>query len=189
MAYFDIALKPRELRKRAILAKQIFDLAGIKVDSVAGIGTSGIIALGIFAEVFDANIVAVRKEGESSHSHSPCTMHSDNSFIGNYIIIDDFICTGDTVRNIQDRIGKHNDDYLVSPVDLVGMVFYEGTLNGHIGKDEFRDNKCLRIGLGKEDTILSCNFPMENYHELTNMFEDKEIFHLDFVATKTGIQV
>ena len=68
-------------------------------------GSSGAILAGLFSsyliDTFDIKIVHIKKEGEHSHSEK-VPSHFDNHGIN--VIIDDFISSGSTVRNIYKAI-------------------------------------------------------------------------------------
>lgn len=129
MSYFDVALEPKKLRSIAKDAKKVFDAIGIKVENVVGRGTSGIIALPIFAEVFGAAINIVRKHDTSSHS--PNIIESIHyKPLQNWVIIDDFVSSGNTVKKIAEAVDSfHKDNRALEGCDSnepVGMIFYDG---------------------------------------------------------------
>jgi len=70
-------------------------------DSIVCCGTSGLLVAPQIAEILDKHIIVVRKDQKCYSEFLVEGVAPDR-----YIIIDDFICTGDTVRYIMDCISE-----------------------------------------------------------------------------------
>ena len=68
-------------------------------------GSSGAIIAGIFSFTIpnDNKIIYIRKTGEESHQRSGYSLRSDAI----NLIVDDFICTGETIRSIISSLDAH----------------------------------------------------------------------------------
>ena len=77
-------------------------------DSIVCCGTSGLLVAPQIAEILDKHIVVVRKgiwtEGFEQKCYSDFVV--EGVVPNRYIIVDDFICTGNTVRYIMDSISE-----------------------------------------------------------------------------------
>jgi hypoxanthine phosphoribosyltransferase len=108
MCYFESALKPKEMKKRAKIAKKFLDNFGIDPLYVLGRGVSGILALPVFAEVLNAKIAVSRKQGDSSHAGQDrieCACRMDFFGSGSYVVVDDFCETGKTILEMMKHMG------------------------------------------------------------------------------------
>lgn len=85
-----------------IIIKAVCDLRKIsdEFDSIACCGTSGLMVVPQVAELLNKNIVLVRKKNDKCYSDF--TVEGVKPF--RYIILDDLICSGNTVRHIQRSI-------------------------------------------------------------------------------------
>jgi adenine/guanine phosphoribosyltransferase-like PRPP-binding protein len=85
-----------------IIIKAVCDLRKISddFDSIACCGSSGLMVVPQVAELLNKNIVLVRKEQEKRYSNF--AIEGIAPF--RYIILDDLICSGDTVRHIRRTI-------------------------------------------------------------------------------------
>lgn len=85
-----------------IIIKAVCDLRKISddFDSIACCGSSGLMVVPQVAELLNKNIVLVRKEQEKRYSNF--AIEGIAPF--RYIILDDLICSGDTIRHIQRTI-------------------------------------------------------------------------------------
>ncbi len=87
--------------RNQIIMKAYSDLRDIKnIDSIACCGTSGLIVVPQIAELLKKNIIIVRKKDESAYSE----FKVEGTPARNYIIIDDLICSGSTIKNILKNI-------------------------------------------------------------------------------------
>jgi len=87
--------------RNKIIMKAYSDLRNIKnIDSIACCGVSGLLIVPQIAELLNKNIIIIRKKDESAYSE----FKVEGTPARNYIIIDDLICSGDTIRHILKNI-------------------------------------------------------------------------------------
>lgn len=88
--------------RNKIIIKAVCDLRKIadQFDSIACCGTSGLMVVPQIAELLNKNIILIRKKNEKRYSNF--TIEGASPF--RYIILDDLICSGDTVRHITRNI-------------------------------------------------------------------------------------
>lgn len=84
--------------RNKIIIKAVCDLRKISdsFDSIACSGTSGLMVVPQIAELLNKNIVLIRKKNEKCYSNF--AIEGATPF--RYIIVDDLICSGNTVRHI-----------------------------------------------------------------------------------------
>lgn len=98
-----------------------------KVDALAYTGSSGAAAAYVLGVALNLPVVYVRKEGEPSHG-SKVESNATKS-IKNYLIIDDFICSGTTVKNIVSGIANYAKETRVKEPTCVGVFLYQDDTN------------------------------------------------------------
>ena len=98
--YLEEALRP--VNRTEIINRTIKYLKGIKFNSVVVSGASGLAIGPIIAYKLRKNLVIIRKPKEKTHSDDMVEGQLGKS----YIIIDDFIDTGATIRRILRTIAK-----------------------------------------------------------------------------------
>lgn len=76
-------------------------------DAIAFTGLSGSVIAGAVASAMDKYLYCVRKEGESKHS--AYVVEGPETGL-RYIIIDDFISSGSTVRRVMEKVAAHTDN-------------------------------------------------------------------------------
>lgn len=93
--------------RNKIIIKAVCDLRKIsnEFDSIACCGTSGLMVVPQVAELLNKNIVLVRKKNDKCYSDF--AVEGVKPF--RYIILDDLICSGNTVRHIQRSIRNEYD--------------------------------------------------------------------------------
>jgi orotate phosphoribosyltransferase-like protein len=96
-----------------------------KIDALAYTGSSGAAAAYVLGVALDLPVVYVRKKGESSHGNK--VEANTSKPISNYLIIDDFICSGATVESVVKGIEKYAKDNHVKPPNCVGVFLYAPT--------------------------------------------------------------
>ena len=104
--------------KKCISKLQKFGLD--KFNAIAFRGISGALIAPVIAHSLKKEIIAVRKS-EKRHSSSKVEGVGKTT-TANYIIIDDLIDSGKTMRDIIDAITKANPRY-----NLVGIILYTST--------------------------------------------------------------
>lgn len=75
----------------------LIEKSRVKFDGVAARGVSGLLFAPIIADHFDKTIIVSRKKGEDSHASEEV---AGDGNVSNYIIVDDLIGRGNTMRNI-----------------------------------------------------------------------------------------
>lgn len=120
-------------RRTLLAAQKTFALP--KFSYIACRGVSGMVFAGAFCSRYKYSPIVVRKDGYESNSHAEkqvegCPQYhaEDESF--NYIIVDDFIGKGTTIKEIQRAINATNPN-----ANYLGTLTYanEGRRKFHIG--------------------------------------------------------
>lgn len=104
-AYYLKEAMDREDRKQALrwLGQVMREIdKETPFDAVAVTGLSGLLMGPVVADRLGKGIIVVRKEGEKNHSGYAI----ESSVSGKYVIVDDFISTGATIRRIVDNVGE-----------------------------------------------------------------------------------
>jgi adenine/guanine phosphoribosyltransferase-like PRPP-binding protein len=103
--------------RNKIIIKAVCDLRKIsdQFDSIACCGTSGLMVVPQVAELLNKNIILVRKKNEKCYSDF--AIEGVKPF--RYIILDDLICSGNTVRHIKRSISNEH-----SRTTCVGLYCY-----------------------------------------------------------------
>lgn len=117
--YLHQGLDCVELQKRINATVVFLQRRSQKFDAIAFRGMSGALVAPAVAARLKKNLLMVRKATDSNHSS--LSVEGFNGAPQRYVIIDDFIFTGATVREIQRTIGqmKHGAGH-----KLIGMVCY-----------------------------------------------------------------
>jgi len=118
--YFDTALEKRD--KVIGQALKVLKHRSNDYDVIVCRGYSGMTVAPILAWALKKPIFIVRKDGESTHS-------SEKSFMGTlgdrYLMIDDFVGTGNTIRTIRDYLKIAHDRAERPEGMIVGLYLYE----------------------------------------------------------------
>ena len=122
-SYLDRLFQPGELPKTAkyigsIIKKYRESKALPKYSHIAVRGVSGCVIGGLVAARQRKSLIVSRKEGVKSHASFSAEGVPDKEAF-NYIIVDDFVCSGDTLRAIIKQISEANN-----AATCVGMVCY-----------------------------------------------------------------
>lgn len=103
-------------------------LAGKRFDTIAFRGMSGALIAPIVAHTLGKEIILIRKKTEDyTNSNEKVEGHLAAK---EYVILDDFICSGDTVREIMRRVKR-----FAPQAELVGGAFYTHYLRWLTAKD------------------------------------------------------
>ena len=97
-------------------------------DTVVVTGKSGIALAFALQMVMDFNLVVVRKPGEGSHG-APVEGRSGNDMF-NYIILDDFISTGNTLHRVITSLTEYATYRGAIPPKCVGALMYKSNVFG-----------------------------------------------------------
>lgn len=103
--------------RNKIIIKAVCDLRKIsdQFDSIVCCGVSGLMVVPQIAELLNKHIIVVRKEGEKCYSE----FRTEGVAPFQYIIIDDLICSGETIKHIKKVL---KDEYYRS--QCVGVYCY-----------------------------------------------------------------
>ena len=97
-----------------------------KFDVIVCTGYSGMVIAPIVAYAINKPLLIVRKDGESAHS----CLKVMGQLGDRYVIVDDFVCTGATVKRIIKEVKvRHKNGSLPAP-KFVGMYLYEDISTG-----------------------------------------------------------
>ena len=123
-AYHDVTYQPRRLAKRiARVSRNLLKLRKkLWFDAIVFRGSSGASIAYAVSAITRIPIVYVRKNGE--HNHGSKIEGTDNN-VRKYIILDDFISGGNTVRTIAKAMRQHAGGlwYLDQP-KCVGIALF-----------------------------------------------------------------
>jgi adenine/guanine phosphoribosyltransferase-like PRPP-binding protein len=135
--YLHNVLERDSLKECITLIIRHIEQTGVEFDSFAFTGMSGTIPGSILAYSLNKTMIMVRKEGDNSHSFEKV---EGDIAAKKYIIIDDFICDGNTVRNIFLQI-RHFAPEAV----CIGGIFLNSLRSGlQIIQTSFIKQYCLR---------------------------------------------
>lgn len=96
-------------------------LLGIEFDGIAFTGMSGALVAPLVADKMKKKLLMVRKEGDGSHSSYNVEGHRD---IKRYIVLDDLVCTGTSIRNVVKGVLKMRHNYDLKGLECVGVFCY-----------------------------------------------------------------
>ena len=123
--YSDVQFNTARLRVKAheiaaILPEMMYKLGA---DAVAVTGKSGLSLAFATLMLIDFPLIVVRKRGENSHGNPIEGTRSVD--VRKYIILDDFVSSGDTVKTMVDSIDEMVDSAMnVMPLRCVGVLQY-----------------------------------------------------------------
>lgn len=104
-----------EFEGHSLIAKFAPLIKGIDFEGFVGRGLSGTIPASILAYDMRKKLLIVRKEAEKTASHAYGLL--EGWLAGSYIIVDDFISTGDTIRAIRMHVtNAHQNTNLPPPI-------------------------------------------------------------------------
>lgn len=103
--------------------------SGLEFQGIATCGISGAIIAPIIANALDKSLIIVRRDVSGSHAGYLVeeTIREDGILINSYIIIDDLICYGNTIKRIITNIQnvKNHESMGLSLSKCVGIFLYE----------------------------------------------------------------
>lgn len=91
--------------------------AALNADCLIVHGTSGTWLAGLLVVLQDLPVVLVRKARENSHGYN--VEGNGNVNVSRGIVVDDSVCTGDTIRRIADTLEEHQ-----AGLEVVGVATY-----------------------------------------------------------------
>jgi hypothetical protein len=139
ISYLEDALVPK-LRKATIqrvvrhLRKRIDEF-----DAIAVCGVSGLLIGTTVADKLDKPLIVVRKpDDKTTHSR----LKVEGSLLGRYLIVDDLVCFGGTVRRMVKAIKEHNEYAVCVGVYCFAEMYYPTYYEG---------DPCRSIGVAAHD--------------------------------------
>jgi adenine/guanine phosphoribosyltransferase-like PRPP-binding protein len=96
-------IQPREAKKIVAKCVRLLEKSGLEFTTIAFRGLSGALIAPAIALEMDKTLLAVRKQ-KTDHGSYP--VEGDHN-AKNYVIVDDFIATGNTVDTIMEKIAEH----------------------------------------------------------------------------------
>lgn len=141
--YLQSLINPRELRKNIAWACKF--LKQFDFDTIAFRGMSGALLAIPIALRMKKELIMVRKPGENTHSKYQV---EGNINVQKYVIVDDFVFTGDTVRSIYDAVLEFTQDREQPPRSLIKLdtVICLGVLEITKHRDRYdTTNRLMRI--------------------------------------------
>lgn len=118
---FNISNFAKMVDKLILSAKQMRREVGF--DTIAFQGTSGAAAAYILAKELYVPLICIRKENDKSHYTRDNGLFEGSLEAKRYIIVDDFICSGATVRRIENIIHEK----LKGEAKCVGYLMYSSS--------------------------------------------------------------
>jgi orotate phosphoribosyltransferase len=119
MSYFNQHLRGHNLKEAVEAAQETFDRLGLEFDSVICRGNSGLLFASAFGMMAEKNILINRKRTDNSHSDN--LIEGERDGVSRILIVDDFISSGDTVREIFSAVRQKFD---MDKVEIVGVYLY-----------------------------------------------------------------
>jgi adenine/guanine phosphoribosyltransferase-like PRPP-binding protein len=119
-AYLEEALNPTKAKE---IIKELVELLTPwldKFDAIAFRGSSGLLIGPALAMALDKGMILVRKEDPYTDAHHSWYKVEGDTSARSYIVVDDQVCTGETINKIQAEIREHFD----KPPVYVGTVLY-----------------------------------------------------------------
>lgn len=102
-----------------MLAKQA--MRETRYDTIAFTGTSGAAVSYILSNELAVPLLCVRKPNDGSHFQNGANGRLEGNIAASrYLIVDDFICGGNTIRDIQEEIKNH-----IPKAECVGFLLYD----------------------------------------------------------------
>ena len=111
-----------DIKKRVVTVNRLWEFVikeKVKFDSIAVMGVSGLVIGSILSYKLGSNLCVVRK---TTRTHSENKVESGIKSIESYLIIDDIMDSGKTVRSIIKEIRKANN--IAGSKRCIGGIFY-----------------------------------------------------------------
>ena len=138
-------MSPRGIRQTAEEIAGLLAPHKNSFDTIAFRGLSGSLIVPTLAGLMKKEFLAVRKDGESSHSRYPI---EGNYACQKFIIVDDLIHSGKTIKEISDSVKAEIQSSMGHTPELVGIALYNG--------DPYSEESSYRtvLGQGFENTFM-----------------------------------
>ena len=138
------------------VATAIKNLKDVSFDTVAVRGVSGMTLGSILAHVLKKNLCIIRKD---DGSHSCRELESGRHFQGRYIIVDDLIDTGKTIKAIikaiEDDEREAKSDLIRTPTYYPDYAWKKATIASKIALKNFSPSECVGIYLYETKRLMS----------------------------------
>lgn len=121
-----------------------------KFDAIAVTGSSGLLIGPAVADKLDKDLILVRKDKDNSHSCLSIEYDGISQPNMRYIILDDIVASGDTIRAIH---RKMNENFFDVKFDYVGLYLYNQnseSFSYRRDKLAFHMREHITIAAGKE---------------------------------------
>lgn len=119
MTYFNQHLDGKNLKEAVEAARE--RLAKVEFDTIACRGNSGLLFASALGMVMEKKILIVRKATDNSHSQN--SVEGERMGTTKILIVDDFISTGETMKEIHAKVS----DAISDTVEFVGIYLYGRT--------------------------------------------------------------
>lgn len=119
-------MNPKDLKETAEKVSELIKKYYPKADYIAVCGSSGNLIAGAVSIISRIPILLVRKENEKCHSYYTVEFQSNKKKTPKYVIIDDFISSGETINYIIKTIksGIDHSEVNYPKFKLLGVVLY-----------------------------------------------------------------
>lgn len=119
-SYLHSALEPQRVKKFVAAAAKL--LRPMSFEAIAFRGMSGALVAPILAYSLQKSLIMVRKPEDFHSSHSSSRVEGDIN-AGNYLIVDDQVATGRTVRTILEDV-----EVFAPEAKCIGILLYNNFL-------------------------------------------------------------
>ena len=125
--YGWIGMPPSEFAERMRLSIIRFRALKdyLKIDAIAFSGSSGCAIAFVLAAEFKIPLIYVRKDGEKSHGGSMVECNDRRAIIKEYLIVDDFVDSGNTVNHIIQSIENQIERKNAYPATPIGILCFD----------------------------------------------------------------
>jgi len=112
----------------AILLKEAVAAFGrlrqsVDIQAIAYTGSSGAAIAFPLAIAYELPVIYVRKPNEESHGCNVECNYTEE--LENYVIVDDFICSGDTARRIREKIKERAKKFSWDGPECIGIFVFD----------------------------------------------------------------
>lgn len=140
-SYLDLALAKKQRKALLRNCVKLLRKSAVEFDAIAFRGMSGALIAPPVADLLGKHLIMVRKPGDQRHSSR---LVEGEDAITRYIIIDDFIRTGDTVRQVVKAVWENH----TKDAECVGVLVYnEDDMRRNI--DSIGCNDPIPVGCAK----------------------------------------
>lgn len=133
VGYLQHLLEPKIAKQVVTLVIKMIKESGIEFDAIACRGLSSLLIAPIVAMRLNKTLLCIRKEGENSHSNN--VVEGDHA-ARRYLIIDDFIDSGATIKTITATLHGFNPS-----MRCAGFIAYKRLVpNGYTAWEDAKHN-------------------------------------------------